>query len=111
MDKEQTMSVLSCLIDDNLNIQGATTSSLSVSTSTSYPISTKFVARGCWDYWHQNYYPYVIHESYPVYLQERSQDKGKKAFEIIKILKDKRFVQLEKVSDFINLMDELIKII
>ncbi len=103
MDKQQTMSMLNCSVDDNLNIQTTNTSPIGITlTSTT---------GSCWDYWHQNYYPYVVRESYPVYIQERAQDKGKKAFEIIKILKDKRFVQLEKVSDFIDLMDELIKII
>ena len=64
-----------------------------------------------WGYWTDYYYPRVIHESYPVYIQERARDKGKQAFEIIKVLKDKKLVKLEKVSDFIDLMDELIKIL
>jgi len=66
---------------------------------------------GCWDYWQNWYYPQVIHHSYPIYIQERAMDKGKQAFEIIKILKDKKLVKLEKVGDFIDLMDELIKIL
>lgn len=57
------------------------------------------------------YYPYVVKESYPVYLSERARDKGKEAFEIIKMLKDKRFLKLEMVSEFIDIMDELIKIL
>jgi len=65
----------------------------------------------CWHYWQDCYYPYVIRESYPVYIGERARDKGKQAFEIIKILKDKKLVKLGKVSDFIDLMDELIKIL
>ena len=65
----------------------------------------------CWGYWQDWYYPHVIRESYPVYIGERALDKGKQAFEIIKILKDKKLVKLEKVSDFIDLMDELIKIL
>ncbi len=65
----------------------------------------------CWGYWQDYYYPNVIRESYPVYIGERAIDKGKQAYEIIKILKDKKLVKLEKVSDFIDLMDELIKIL
>lgn len=65
----------------------------------------------CWHYWRDYYYPHVIRESYPVYIEERSKDKGKQAFEIIKVLKDKKLVKLQKVGDFIDLMDELIKIL
>jgi len=65
----------------------------------------------CWDYWIDHYYPQVIHNSYPVYLQERAKDKGKQAFEVIKMLKDKKLIKLEKVSDFIDAMDALIKIL
>ncbi len=66
---------------------------------------------GCWDYWQDWHYPYVVRENYPVYIQQRSQDKAKYAYEIIKILKDKKLAKIDKVSDFINLMDELIKIL
>jgi len=62
-----------------------------------------------WDYFQNYYYPYVIKESYPVYIQERAQDKGKQAFEILKVLKDKGFIKIEKVEDFIEAMDALIK--
>jgi len=96
MDKEQTMSMLNCLISDNLTF---TTTDSQTGTFT------------CWDYWHRDYYPYVIHDNYPVYIQQRSQDKGKQAFEIIKMLKDSRFLKLETVGDFIDLMDKLIKIL
>ncbi|MHB8483892.1 MAG: hypothetical protein ACYDBV_14365, partial [Nitrospiria bacterium] len=64
-----------------------------------------------WRYWQDYYYPRVIKESYPVYIQERSMDKGQKAFEILKILGDKKIIKLEKVSDFIDAMDCLIKIL
>jgi hypothetical protein len=65
----------------------------------------------CWGYWQDFYYPQVIRESYPVYIRERAQDKGKQAFEIIKILKDKKLIDMKKVGDFVDLMDELIKIL
>lgn len=64
-----------------------------------------------WDYWQNYYYPQVIRESYPVYIKERAEDKGKHAFEIIKMLQDKRFIKFEKVSDFIDAMDALIKVL
>lgn len=64
-----------------------------------------------WEYWQDWHYPRIIRESYPVYIQERSQDKGKEAFEIIKMLKDKKFLSPKNVGEFIDLMDELIKIL
>lgn len=64
-----------------------------------------------WDYWQDLYYPQVIKTSYPVYIQERAQDKGKQAFEIIKMLQDKKLIKLDKVSDFVEAMDCLIKIL
>lgn len=64
-----------------------------------------------WTYWQDYYYPQVIRESYPVYIQERAKDEGKKAFEIIKVLQDKKLIKLDKVSDFVEAMDTLIKIL
>ena len=91
---------LNSTLDSNLNIQAIGANS--VQTSNTY---------GAWVYWQDWYYPNTIIHSYPVYLQERALDKGKQAFEIIKILKDKKLVNLTKVADFIDLMDELIKIL
>jgi len=65
----------------------------------------------CWDYWQNCYYPQVIYPSYPVYVQERAIDKGQKAFEIIKMMNDKKLVNLKTVKDFIEIMDCLIKIL
>jgi hypothetical protein len=95
MEKNQVMSLMSGSLDGNLNI----------SSTTAYKVNS------CWGYWQDYYYPYIVRESYPVYLQERSKDKAKQAYEIIKILKDKKLAKLEKVADFIDLMDELIKIL
>ena len=65
----------------------------------------------CWRYWQDWYYPAVIRESYPVSIQERAQGQRETGFEIIKVLKDKKLGKLDKVSDFINLMDALISIL
>jgi len=86
--------ILNYTITDNLNI---TDSSLSNQMN-------------CWDYWQRDYYPQII-QSYPVYMQHRVEDKGKSAFEIIKHLQDKKLMKLDKVSDFIDAMDILIKIL
>lgn len=70
-----------------------------------------FFPKTTWDYWERNYYPTIIKETYPVYLQERAKDEGKKAFEILKALMDKKLIKLDKVSDFVEAMDTLIKIV
>ena len=64
-----------------------------------------------WNYWEEYYYPYMIKESYPVWVQERAVDKGKKVYEIVKMLRDKKLVQVRTVKQFIEIMDELIKVI
>lgn len=111
MDKKKVMSMLNNSIDYNsLNIlqsdeMAGTTyaDGTTAATGDYYP--------GCWDYWQNCYYPQIIYPSYPVYIQERAKDNGKKAFEIIKMLADKKMVKLDKVKDFIDLMDLLIKIL
>ena len=62
-----------------------------------------------WNYWQNQYYPQVIRESYPVYIQERAMDKGKHAFELLKALMDKKLLKIEKVSEFIEAMDTILK--
>ena len=96
------MSMLNCSVDQ---------SSLTFSSSSTSFAGSPVQQTSCWAYWQNCYYPQVIYPSYPVYIRERALDKGKKAYEIIKILRDKKIVKLEKVSDFINIMDELIKIL
>lgn len=98
-------------MDNNLSFKvpsSVTTSNAFSVNMTSGGVSSGNVLTG-WNYWTEHYYPSVIRESYPVYIQERANDKGKQAFEIIKILQDKKLMKLEKVSDFIEAMDALIK--
>jgi len=87
---------------------------LSTGSSGNMGMNDEFYYNGdmsCWNYWERHYYPQVIKTEYPVYIQERSKDKGKKALEIIKILKDKKLIKLDKVKDFIDAMDTLINIL
>lgn len=85
---------------------------IAASGASSNTANTVYTYNGtAWDYWHRDYYPLVIRESYPMYLQERSMDKGKQAFEILKLLQDKKLITLDKVSDFIDAMDALIKVL
>lgn len=62
-----------------------------------------------WGYWQDFYYPQIIRESYPVYIQDKAMDKGKHAFELIKALMDKKLLNVEKVKDFIEAMDTVLK--
>lgn len=104
------MSMLNFSLDSNMNLsQGVTnTAQTGYNQGATSNCTTNL---GCYRYWTDYYYPTVIKESYPVYIQERAKDKGKQAFEIIKVLKDKKLVTMNKVGDFIDLMDELIKIL
>ena len=102
MEKNDIMSTLNCSVDNNLNIASSPNFTQSDGSSPFY---------SCWDYWQRDYYPYVIHDSYPVYIQERAKDRGKQAFEIIKVLMDKKLLKLYTVRDFIEAMDTLIKIL
>lgn len=98
MKSKETISMMSYSLNNNLSFQ------IDNSTSGNNQMS-------CWNYWTEYYYPEVIHYSYPVYIQERAKDKGKKAYEVVKVLRDKKVIKLEKVSDFIKLMDALIEIL
>ena len=100
MDKKtETLNLLNASIDPGTwTIREETTSNITQSGTT-------------WDYWQEYYYPYVIKESYPIWIQERAVDKGAKAFEIIKILRDKKLVEVRTVKQFVDLMDTLIKIL
>jgi len=117
MKKKEIMSILDRSIDSSsLNIISKTaydyedtnSNSVSVGINASQSITNNPT---CWGYWTEYYYPEIIRQSYPVYIQEQSKDKGKQAFELIKVLSDKKFIKLEKVKDFIDLMDTLIKIL
>lgn len=108
MNKQDIMAAKNASLDNNLNV--------TYTANGLYAVGDKNIANALyqtpltgWSYYTDYYYPYVVKESYPVYLQERAQDKGKQAFEIIKALQDKKLMKLEKVSDFIEAMDTLIK--
>lgn len=113
------MNYVHCTLTPSLNLNSANTTSNNAtftgsSTGTSAASINAILHTAPltgWSYWQDMYYPQVIRESYPVYLQERSKDKGKQAFEILKQMQDKKLMKLEKVSDFIEAMDTLIKIL
>lgn len=104
MDKD-TQNMMYCHVNDNLSFTPNVTNTTSSTSSAASPTLS------IWSYWQDYYYPRVIRESYPVYIQERAVDKGKQAFEIIKMLKDKKFIKLDTVGNFIDAMDALIKIL
>ena len=107
------MNMLACSVDGQ-NIVGTTTtanySSGSGGTNGTNPMYYyDRSGTSLWNYWQNQYYPYVIRESYPIYIQERAMDKGKQAFELLKVLMDKKLLKVEKVSDFIEAMDAILK--
>jgi hypothetical protein len=106
MDKQTVMSMMGNTIDQNLNFTVG-------ENSQQYFVGEQFPTSGssCWHYWQDWYYPTVIRESYPVYVQEKSIDKGQKAFEVIKMMNDKKLINLKTIKDFIEIMDCLIKIL
>ena len=111
MDKNKVMAAMSAQVDNNLNLDSgssATSNFLQMTGGSSTDVSSSM---SCWRYWQDYYYPYVIRDSYPTYIESRARDKGREAFEIIKMLRDTRFLKLETVGDFIELMDKLIKIL
>ena len=111
--KDNIKTAMSAKLDDNLNFQTQTDNLVQTSSlynSGDFAEATQTMYKS-WDWWQDRYYPQVIRESYPIYIQERAQDKGKQAFEIIKMLKDKKLIKLETVGDFIEAMDALIKIL
>ena len=114
--KEITNAFLNCALD-GLTLASITSGSqtgCSLGATNSYTVNVPMDFAGpktVWDYWTGYYYPNIIRESYPVYIQERSMDKGQKAFEVLKVLIDKKIVKMEKVTEFVDAMDALIKIL
>lgn len=112
MNKSLSMSV-----DNNLNISAKDAGVLAASFTTENAVGyidssgTFDGDLSCWNYWEHYYYPNIIRKSYPVYIRERAEDKGRQAFEIIKMLNDKKLLRISEIKDFIKLMDELIKIL
>lgn len=140
-NKENTLSALYCSVDNNLNLDTASWTTTATGGSQTFVDGgnlnnltmggtakdigdTDLLNRdkqtanytmpqtmSCYHWWTDWYYPYVIRESYPVYIQERAKDKGKQAYEIIKILKDKGLIEIDTVKKFMEAMDTLINIL
>ena len=53
-------------------------------------------------YFHQNWYGYCTHTT---------EDKTKQAFKIVKLLMKKKLVKVDKVRDFVELIDEILGIL
>ncbi len=107
-NKNEVLGALNTSLDSNLNLQATSGTANYVVGSVTTGYNNTLSG---WGWWTNEYYPYIIKESYPVYMQERAKDTGKQAFEIIKALQDKKLIKLDKVSDFVTAMDLLIKIL
>jgi len=103
-------SLMSNSIGENLNVTDSSGDILNVQYSQN-GTSGGNTNLSCWDFYQNYYYPQVILPSYPVYIKERAEDKGKQAFEIIKMLNDKGKLKLNTVKDFIDTMDLLINVL
>jgi len=123
MDKNIS-EMLNCFMDSNLRIKESSEIDVPKRTGDTgfdgdvcsyavggFPVPSGTVPMTGWNWWQDYYYPNVIREVYPVYVQERTIDSGKKAYEIIKALNDKKIIKLDKVSDFVEAMDLLIKML
>jgi hypothetical protein len=117
---QQAMNVLNCAVNGlsiqpTSNYQDASNQAQVITTGSNYSSITYPQQDGIsagttlWNYWQNQYYPYVILESYPIYIQEKAIDKGKLAFELLKALMDKGLVKVDKVKDFIEAMDTILK--
>ena len=121
--QEDVINMMYCSVDDNsftvntdgLDLSGST---ITAGGSSSGDLLNDIIEPWdsnqnltCWNWWQNYYYPYVVKESYPIYIREKSYDEGKKAYEIIKVLRDKGLIKVEEVKDFVRLMDELIKLL
>lgn len=110
-NQTDVMNTLNCAVS-GMNITGIGSSALNVTSTTSYYDGnggSGTSGNTLWGYWQNQYYPYVIRESYPVYIQDKAMDKGKQAFELLKALMDKNLVKVDKVKDFIEAMDTILK--
>ena len=60
--------------------------------------------------WHefQPYYP-AIKEYYPIYLGWQNENKTEKAFKIVNILIKQKIIKLNKVKDFVELVNDIAK--
>jgi hypothetical protein len=110
-NKNEVLGALNTSLDSNLNLQATSGTANYVVGATSLLNTGVSNTLSGWGWWTNEYYPYIIKESYPVYMQERAKDTGKQAFEIIKALQDRKLIKLDKVSDFVTAMDLLIKIL
>lgn len=106
--ESNAMSLLNCQVQGQ-NICTAGLQTFEQATTSAYYQQQGIGGTTLWGYWQDQYYPQVIRESYPVYIRERAMDKGKQAFEILKALMDKNLVKIDKVKDFIEAMDTLLK--
>lgn len=100
-NKQEAMSMLDKSVDSQ---------SLNIDFTTTNDSMYDGINMTSWDYWNNYYHPYA-YPSYPVYIQERAKDSSRQAFEIVKMLNDKKKLNIKTVKDFIDVMDTLIKIL
>lgn len=70
-------------------------------------VAGQHTAEMCWPDF-QHYYPY-IKEYYPVYLGWQNENNTEKAFKIVNILLKQKIIKINKVKDFVELVNTIAK--
>ena len=65
---------------------------------------------GCYDYWHEQRHIVYPPASY-TFCSHTTEDKGLKALSIIKVLIKKKLAKIDTIGQFVDIMDELVKIL
>jgi hypothetical protein len=63
-----------------------------------------------YDYYHTYWYPYTHPQIFQDHYTIR-EDNTKQAFKIVKLLMKKKLVKVDKVKDFVELIDEILEIL
>lgn len=78
-------------------------------SSTANPFDTDMTVHTGTTY-HYVDYPY-FHQNWYGYCNHTGEDKTKQAFKIVKLLMKKKLVKVDKVKDFVELIDEILEIL
>ena len=71
------------------------------------------VSSSSYNNYYYPWYPETIREYYPIYYRiwETEPDKFEQAFKIVNKLMEKKIVEIRKVKDFVELVNEIVDII
>lgn len=61
--------------------------------------------------WKPNFWEPVVINHYPCYVKSWESNKTEKAFEVVKLMIEKKYIKIELVKDFIECVNEISKIL